>query len=747
MNVEKLQLELTSEKDKIFQLESEKTILERTNMEYQASIQLLGQEKQVLQEELELVRERLVQLEGDISALKKSKVEEVEKEEREKISERNDEIALLFKIKLLEEEVFELRKVLPKASERDQLEIELKMMTSEFEKMRDNREDLCKRYSDMKADSLRLEGKVNELDKYRIQLEESKDIVASLKKEISSLKLELHSEISTHTTLSTENQRLELQLDQTGREMEMLRRRVTELDTTVLSIQGTYNELFCLKEKLLVDNDSMDKELVELRANTNLLQEREMRASTELNSVISQRTEEVTRLNSKLASLQEKNCDLQSESKSLELKLSAAVSERISKEETISSLNVTTNKREQELKEALQTITNRNSELQKEIHEIKLEFASAQGQLEISNKRFERKAEELSQECLDYEKRKKDLESRLEQVLMQSKARVVDMQSTITSLRGDAMDLARCNQKLEQEKQKLSSMVKEYEFMQVDNSCRVREELDEKTNTVIILEERLDDIESERNTLHSQVRSLNVQLQFANTQLTESKKSSTEPKRNQHHSNRTNTDIINRPIQQSTSITDIQAPIEPEYYAPTTSQRSKWGKSVDSISSKIPSHSRYHAPMNSASIESQESSSSIQSVGEACESNKDSVNRTQELKCRNAQNLPHLKSSYPIEFQMNSLSERYLQSESPNVEPKYQAPKLSQVPYIISQKNPAKRKALAFEIDLGSSDGASCKNNSKQTFSPSRVLRSNKTKLFHSVSKSQPSISNRKRKT
>ncbi|KAI6645637.1 hypothetical protein LOD99_12900 [Oopsacas minuta] len=71
MNAEKLQLELTSEKDKMFQLESEKTILERTNMGYQASVQLLGQEKQVIQEELELVRERLVQLEGDISALKK----------------------------------------------------------------------------------------------------------------------------------------------------------------------------------------------------------------------------------------------------------------------------------------------------------------------------------------------------------------------------------------------------------------------------------------------------------------------------------------------------------------------------------------------------------------------------------------------------------------------------------------------------------------------------------------------------
>ena len=55
----------------------------------------------------------------------------------------------------------------------------------------------------------------------------------------------------------------------------MLKLQVTELDTTVLSIQGTYNELFCLEEKLILDNDTMDKELQELRSYQNLFQEDE----------------------------------------------------------------------------------------------------------------------------------------------------------------------------------------------------------------------------------------------------------------------------------------------------------------------------------------------------------------------------------------------------------------------------------------------------------------------------------------
>ena len=64
-------------------------------------------------------------------------------------------------------------------------------------------------------------------------------------------------------------------LDQAGRETEILKLRVTELDTTVLSIQDTYNELFCLEEKLILDNDTMDKELQELRSYQNLFQEDE----------------------------------------------------------------------------------------------------------------------------------------------------------------------------------------------------------------------------------------------------------------------------------------------------------------------------------------------------------------------------------------------------------------------------------------------------------------------------------------
>ena len=123
----------------------------------------------------------MTQLEADLSALKKSKVEDVVLlDEAERMSERSDEIALLFKIRLLEEENNELRKFLPKASERDQLEVQLKRATSDLEVMQRGREDLCKRYSETKADALRLEGKLVELVKYKNQLEASKETVFKL---------------------------------------------------------------------------------------------------------------------------------------------------------------------------------------------------------------------------------------------------------------------------------------------------------------------------------------------------------------------------------------------------------------------------------------------------------------------------------------------------------------------------------------------------------------------------------------
>ena len=72
LNAEKLQLELNSEKDKSFQLETEKSSVEQTVLQLQASSEILGQRNQQLEEELELVRDRMTQLEADLSALKKS---------------------------------------------------------------------------------------------------------------------------------------------------------------------------------------------------------------------------------------------------------------------------------------------------------------------------------------------------------------------------------------------------------------------------------------------------------------------------------------------------------------------------------------------------------------------------------------------------------------------------------------------------------------------------------------------------
>ena len=200
-----------------------------------------------------------------------------------------------------------------------------------------------------------------EFGKYRNQLEASKETVASLSKENSALKLDLHCQTSTHTTFSNENQRIESCLDQAGREKEMLKRRVTELDTSVLSIQDTYNELFCLKEKLILDNDTMDKELLEFRSYKSLLQEREARASKELNPIISQRIDEVIQLSSKMS------------------ELPTAVSERSAKEETIATISEVSKERVCEPKAELETATKSNSEFQIELHHVICELDLLQG--------------------------------------------------------------------------------------------------------------------------------------------------------------------------------------------------------------------------------------------------------------------------------------------------------------------------------------------------------------------------------
>ena len=750
LNAEKLQLELISEKDKIFQLETEKYSLEQKVLEQQAASEILGQGKQQLQEELEQVRGSIAQLEGDLDALKKSKVEDIPVDYGEKMSERGDEIALLFKIKLLEEEIDELRKIIPKASERDQLEVELKRVTSDLDTMRRGREELCKRYSETKADALRLEGKLIEFEKYKTQLEVLKETVASLNKENSFLKLEIHSKISSHTTLSTENQRLELCLDQGEREKGMLKRRVTELDTTVLSIQDTYNELFCLKEKLILDNDTMDKELIELRYNKILLQERETRASNELNSIITQRNGEMTRLSSKLSGLQEKNCSMQSEVKSLELKLSSVISELSSKEETIATIKEASKKRELGLKEELETVAKSNSEFQDRIHLSNNEFNSILSELEISKKRFERQTKLLTQETSDFKECKTKLEIKLEHAEEQLSTKVTQLQNTIDSLRTDLLGLARSNQTLQQDKHKLALMVKEYECMQEDNSSTVVEDLNEANNKLSDMEKILDDAECERNTLHSQMRSLNVQLQFAENQLRiEQKKSSTElirDKKSQHPIERERPNVGRfTSSKQFTGIADVNS--SPDPLSEYTSQRTKWGVPTVTVtrSSRIPDHSKPRTPVCSA-----EPGPSVKYTDQPMEPKNQSLNRTHEIKRRNAQTLPHLKSSYPIEFQTSSLSERYLQSESPNMDPAYEEPKLGSVPNFLSE-NPTGKKALAFEIDLGSWDDAKANKDrntdtNRKTVLPPRVLRSNKSKISHSVIQTYTSTI-KKRKT
>ena len=386
LNAEKLQLQLNSEKDKSFQLQTEKSSVEQTVLELQASSVILGQRKQQLEEELEQVRDRMTHLEADLSALKKSNVEDVLLDDGERMSERSDEIALLFKIKLLEEEIIQLREFLPKACERDQLEVELNRVTSDLEVMQRGREDLCQRYSETKADALRLEG----------QLEASKETVASLSKENSALKvkLNLHYETATHTTFSA---------------------------------------------------------------------------------------------------------------------LTTAASERSAKEETSATLNEVSKERVCELKAELETAAKSNSEFQKELHHVKCELGSLQGELEISNKRFERKAEQLELETSDFKECKKTLETNLEQFEKQSSREHV-LLNTIDGLRADTLGLAHTNQTLQQENQKLALMVKEYEAMQEDNTSSVLEELEESKNTEA-LGEILDDLECEGNILHTHIQSLNVQLQ------------------------------------------------------------------------------------------------------------------------------------------------------------------------------------------------------------------------------------------
>ena len=138
LKADKLQHELNSKKIIIFRLETEKSSFEQTVWELQASSEILGQRKQQLEEELEQVTDRCTQLEADLSALKHSKVEDVVVlDDGERMSERSDEIALLLKIAQLEDDINELRKLLPKAGERDQLEVQLEStMYKELQELR-----------------------------------------------------------------------------------------------------------------------------------------------------------------------------------------------------------------------------------------------------------------------------------------------------------------------------------------------------------------------------------------------------------------------------------------------------------------------------------------------------------------------------------------------------------------------------------------------------------------------------------
>ena len=72
------------------------------------------------------------------------------------------------------------------------------------------------------------------------------------------------------------------------------------------------------------------------------------------------------------------------------------------------------------------------------------------------------------------------------------------LQNIINGLRADTLGL-------EQEKQNLALMVKEYEAMQEENTSSVLEELEESKKRTKALKEILDDVECEGNTLHSKI--------------------------------------------------------------------------------------------------------------------------------------------------------------------------------------------------------------------------------------------------
>ena len=723
LSAEKLQLELTTEKDTCFNLQSEKASLERASLEQQATIQVLEQGKEELRGELEVMRNRADHLHADLRQLKEGEIKDIKLDEKESESMRSDEFALLFKIKLLEDKIHELRKLIPVAAERDAIQVELQRTTKELDAMRESNQELTKLFSEVKTCNLRLEGKLVDFENCKSKLDSAKEDLTSLQKENSSLSLELQSNSSTHRTISTEKDRLQLCLDQSEREKAMLKRRATELDATVISVQETYNELFALKHKLVLDNDNLEKELMEIKVNKSLLQDRETRTATELNAVISQRTEEQTELNAKLAALQETNCTLENGLRNIQMKVYTATSECALKEEVISSLSESSRKKELDLSEALESAKSRNDELQSEVNQVKCEYATIQGQLEILTKRYERKAEELENETKDFKKCQKELELKLEQAGNQFADRKSALQGHVCSLEENVQALAHDNQSLQQEKQRLTAIVKEYESMEAETNLRVREELDEKKNRVWMLEEKLDDIENERNSLHSQVRSLNVQLQFAETQLMEKNKSDANKfSRASHRTESITVPTIKRPDFEFTNINNSSS----QHAIPAP--RSNWRDSVETNYSQPTSRSSSRAALYSSAIEPESSVSSITPANMP----DTSIYRTDEIKRRNAQNLPHLKSSYPVEFQTTSVSERYLQSQNrdADVNPRYQPSKMSQTHPNVSfiADNPPKRKALAFEVDVGVPEAPKVKKEKDNAAQQPRMLRSHRTR-------------------